>query len=589
MVTFPVIAVVAADVAQATSSVSVGRGPRPAARLRRGAGHGPCRTPGGSSSCRPRRRGLRDAPAARSPAASLATIEQALGGHRPATELRQPPGRRPHRARGPARRRHGRRPADPLTKGLFRLTSGRFPTAPDEVAVNAALAGEGFADRRHGCTVGGRSRVTVVGTAESTGPTHAAAAGRAAPSWLPAPDARRGQPVAGGRRAGDLGRRTGAERRSAPSWSRATVIEHPPSTDQLPPQLRQALLGRHSQIYTVLRADRGDGAARGRAAGRAGVRRRRPATVADPGADRGERRDAAAVAPDDPGHGRRARLRRRDRRHRPRDRRRPGGPGADAARPCRTPGSGRSRSAGATCAASPPSGCSARCSRRSSRRGSPRGRTSWRCSPVGEATASRAGVHPWSAWCCSRSASGWRCSGARQGAGDLLIAAAAVVSVFGMIFLVPVVVVARGPARATVAAAAAVRRTRRGAAPHPHRAGRGRRGGDGRRRGRTRDRQLQRPGPGEGGVRPAPAAGPQLGRGEPATSGLGRGDRGGDAHAREGPGSRRCTEWRRRRCSTCARRGTRPWRAGSSSPYPTPALVSDGSDDGAADAGRHRR
>ena len=50
-----------------------------------------------------------------------------------------------------------------------------------------------------------------------------------------------------------------------------------------------------------------------------------------------------------------------------------------------------------------------------------------------------------------------------------------------MIFLVPVVVVGRGPTRPSAAAPAAVRRTRRRAAPHPHRPGRRRRRGDRRR------------------------------------------------------------------------------------------------------------
>ena len=71
-------------------------------------------------------------------------------------------------------------PANPLAQGLFRLTSGRFPRTTDEVAVNAALAGHGFAvgDR---LTLANGTAATVVGIAESTGV-------RTAPVLLGIPD-----------------------------------------------------------------------------------------------------------------------------------------------------------------------------------------------------------------------------------------------------------------------------------------------------------------------------------------------------------------------------------------------------------------
>ena len=58
---------------------------------------------------------------------------------------------------------------DPLAVGLFDLTSGRWPQAPDEVVVNAALAAKGYAvgdplDLSHDVS----SDPTIVGVAEST-------------------------------------------------------------------------------------------------------------------------------------------------------------------------------------------------------------------------------------------------------------------------------------------------------------------------------------------------------------------------------------------------------------------------------------
>ena len=68
----------------------------------------------------------------------------------------------------------------------------------------------------------------------------------------------------------------------------------------------------------------GDGADRGRAAGRPGVRGRRAPTGAEPRADGRHRRHAAPGAPGRAGRGRRARFRGRGARRGPRHRRRPG-------------------------------------------------------------------------------------------------------------------------------------------------------------------------------------------------------------------------------------------------------------------------
>ena len=55
----------------------------------------------------------------------------------------------------------------PLADGLFRLTSGRWPAAADEVTVNETLSGKGFAIGSE-LTVHDGPSLTVVGIAEST-------------------------------------------------------------------------------------------------------------------------------------------------------------------------------------------------------------------------------------------------------------------------------------------------------------------------------------------------------------------------------------------------------------------------------------
>jgi putative ABC transport system permease protein len=245
MVTFPVVAVIAADVAQATSSVSSVEG------LDRRMGSAQARI----SAIPHAGQVFQEADPDRvlgvqgqGSTASWPSIEKVLGA-------------RPHvvlvTAQAAVRTSLGVLQADatgvdmsdPLAKGLFRLTSGHFPHAGDEVAVNAALSGYGFG-------VGDRMRlangttVTVVGTAESAGERTAPVV-LAMPSLFPS--------------AGAEGLRTWLVGGPPVSWpevravnavgasvlSRA-VVEHPPSRDQLPPQIRDAGSSDSSTLYTVL-------------------------------------------------------------------------------------------------------------------------------------------------------------------------------------------------------------------------------------------------------------------------------------------------------------------------------------------------
>jgi putative ABC transport system permease protein len=245
MITFPVVAVVAADIAQATSSVSTVEG------LDRRVGSAQARvtlipgvddvvqTPdpdgGGYSTV-----------GARGPAPSLAQVERALGGPRSAIELRG-------RELG-VRTDLGVLRADvtgvdltnPLADGLYRLTSGRLPTHAGEVAVNAAMAEHGFSvgDRM---TFANGTTATVVGTAESTGirtfPVVVGSTdvvpGGGLHEWL----------VGGAPVTWDQVRAANAV--GAVVLSRH-VVEHPPDADQLPPQIRDALSTGSSTIYAVL-------------------------------------------------------------------------------------------------------------------------------------------------------------------------------------------------------------------------------------------------------------------------------------------------------------------------------------------------
>ncbi len=104
----------------------------------------------------------------------------------------------------------------------------------------------------------------------------------------------------------------------------------------------------------------------------------------------------------------------------------------------------------------------------------------------------------WSASCCWRPASPAAAYGAARGrlraVRSYIAGLGASSAVLGMVLLVPVVVVARGPAGAAAAAAAALRGPRRRPAPHPHGPGRGRGRGDRGRCGRAGHRHHQRRG-----------------------------------------------------------------------------------------------
>ena len=245
MVTFPVVAVVAADVAQATASVNAVEG------LDRRIGSSQALV-----TALPHTRQVVQAAdpdqgsvqqSGHGPTASLAEIEQALGGRRPVTGL----------VLGSATVRTDLRVlnaqvmrldlSDPLTEGLFRLTDGRRALGPDEVDVNQALADEGFAIGDTLRTQSGRS-FTVVGVAESTGmrtrplvtgPLRGGAGPSAVRTWLVG-----GAPV------------TWAQVQAVNALGATVVsrevIRHPPPTSDLPPAMRQAHAQDNTQIYTIL-------------------------------------------------------------------------------------------------------------------------------------------------------------------------------------------------------------------------------------------------------------------------------------------------------------------------------------------------
>src|SRR4051794_36838430 len=248
MVTFPVVAVIAADVAQATASVSSVEG------LDRRIGSAEAmvtalpHTRQVFQLADPDNGGFVTS-GDRPTTTSLGTVERTLGGDRPSTELvtRQVG---VHTGLGVLSvDATGLDLADPLARGLYRLTSGRWPTAADEVAMNAALAGHGFqaGDR---ITVGDGRQVTAVGTVEAAGPRiQPLLVGP--PAWLPAASgaALRQWLVGGAPVTWDDVRALNGLGVTVVSRE---VIEHPPSTDQLPPQLQQSLSTDHSQIFTVL-------------------------------------------------------------------------------------------------------------------------------------------------------------------------------------------------------------------------------------------------------------------------------------------------------------------------------------------------
>lgn len=233
MVTLPVVAVVAADVAQATSSVSSVEG------LGRRIGSAEAKVqamPGGRvyQTADPDSGGFGMRPG-HDPPASLAQVEQALGGSRPAVELRE----------GLVRLRTdlGVLSVDstavdlqsPLATGLYRLTSGRWPSGAHEVAMNAALSAHGYAVGDTLTETDG-STVRVVGTAESTG-TRTSALLVGDTDWLPAPPARGVRTWLVGGPPVTWAQVLAVNRLGASVLSRA-VVEHPPSADQLPAQFR---------------------------------------------------------------------------------------------------------------------------------------------------------------------------------------------------------------------------------------------------------------------------------------------------------------------------------------------------------------
>jgi putative ABC transport system permease protein len=137
---------------------------------------------------------------------------------------------------------------DPLARGLFRLDSGRWPTTTDQVVVNAALAEHGFGI---GDTVPLRSGDrTVVGIVESTnlrtapvlaglpgsvGPVHLGEGG----TWL----------VGGGPVSWDDVR---ALNKVGFTVLSRDVVDHPPSESQKPAQLRGFGSSGNGQILSIL-------------------------------------------------------------------------------------------------------------------------------------------------------------------------------------------------------------------------------------------------------------------------------------------------------------------------------------------------
>jgi len=249
MVTFPVVAVIAADVAQATSSVSAVEG------LDRRIGAAEARITSlpdmrdVAQVADPDNGGFTGQPTKDRPAPTLSALLGLLRGNRPAIELEQ---------RQPAVRTDlGALRADalgvdlssPLSQGLVRLTSGRLPRTPHEVAINAALAGHGFALGDDFTLTDGTS-ATVVGIAESTG-ERTSPFFVATPGFFPPapPDAIHEWLVGGTPVTWDDVR--ALNHVGAVVLSR-DVVEHPPSADELPPGMRDAFSGDSSTLYTVL-------------------------------------------------------------------------------------------------------------------------------------------------------------------------------------------------------------------------------------------------------------------------------------------------------------------------------------------------
>jgi putative ABC transport system permease protein len=249
MVTFPVVAVITADIAQATSSVSSVEG------LDRRIGSAQARittVPGVgrvSQTADPDSGGFA-ARGSHGPVASLDQVRRALGGgDRQATELRA----------GEVSLRTdlgvlvvdatGVDLGSPLTRGMFRLTSGRLPTGPHEVTVNAALAGHGYAVGDT-LTEADGTTLRVVGTAES-------ADLRSSPvllgdtDLLPASGSHQGHTWLVGGAPVAWSQVQAVNRIGATVLSRA-VIEHPPTRAELSPEVRDQGSSDRSAVYAVL-------------------------------------------------------------------------------------------------------------------------------------------------------------------------------------------------------------------------------------------------------------------------------------------------------------------------------------------------
>ena len=249
MVTFPVVAVIAADVAQATQSVSSAEG------LDRRIGSAEAQV-----TAIPHVRKVYQLPDPdeafgsvgsdeSQPIASPATIDEILGGSRPTLEFQD----REAVVRTDAGVLRvdatGVDMSSPLAQGLFRLESGHFPRTADEVAVNHALADEGFGVGDRLALANGTS-ATVVGIAESTG-------ARTTPVLLGVPAYFPG--------AGHEGVRSWLVGGAPITWDQVRalnamgvvvlsrqVVEHPPPSDQISPQVRYAASSDRSAVYTVL-------------------------------------------------------------------------------------------------------------------------------------------------------------------------------------------------------------------------------------------------------------------------------------------------------------------------------------------------
>ena len=246
MVTFPVVAVVAADVAQATSSVSAVEG------LDRRMGSSEALVssePDGGRIVQAPDPGNGTSSSGHGPAPTLPDVLDALGGRRPATEFRT--GGLIVRTSVGALAVHavGVDLANPLAHGLFRLTRGRLATAPDEIDINQALVSEGFAIGDTVRARGGRT-LAVVGIAESTDvrtppvvmglpdsvTTYRPATGR---TWLVG-----GAPVTWSQ--------VGAVNEIGATVLSREVINHPPATTALPPEVLRAYATDRTQVYTIL-------------------------------------------------------------------------------------------------------------------------------------------------------------------------------------------------------------------------------------------------------------------------------------------------------------------------------------------------